>query len=216
MQPDAMLALPRERPPYATVEAFEGFLLRAADEAIPVRIDSLLLSRWKIAKGNESAMRTTLKALGLIDDDGRPTSDYRDLALSPSVRRAALRRGAKRAYPGIAEPGAAQLARDHLHDYFVGQRGLRGQMVDKAITFYRGLAKLISMGEAGESDLDRGRRTEASIDPAAPGVVTAARSLPSSGVTFALTISFPAEIGEDKLVEFLRQVRDAWRKAQEG
>lgn len=215
MRPDAMQALLRERPPYVAFKAFEEFLARAAHDTIPVRVDSLLLARWSIAKGNESAMRTSLKSLGLIDDDGRPTDDYRDLPLSASVRRAALRRCAARAYPGIAEPGTARIDPDHLRNYFVGKRELRGQMVDKAITFYLGLAKALSTGTDEASETERERRIESSIEPTGPGPVTTARSSPSGGLTFALTISLPAEIGEDKLVVFFRRVQDAWRKAQE-
>src|SRR5713226_2325554 len=52
-------------PPYAAFVAFEAFLQRAADEPVPPAVDKPLLVAWEIAAGNESALLTSLRSLGI-------------------------------------------------------------------------------------------------------------------------------------------------------
>src|SRR5438874_99997 len=137
---DSGPAIPRRLiPPYSSFVAFESLLRRAGSEGVPPHIDKALLVEWGIAAGNESGLITTLKSLGIIDEEGRPTELYREIRLSQPRRAAALRRASDLAYPGLTverEPPDE----DQLHDYFIEERGLTGQMVDKAMRFYRQLA----------------------------------------------------------------------------
>lgn len=127
-------------PPYAAWTSFDALLQRASREDVPPRVDKGLLQSWGIAAGNESGMLTTLRALGLIDRSGRPTADFRALRLSAPRRREALQRAFLRAYPGLSYDLEPPISDDELHDYFVDERGLTGQMVQKATRFYHHLA----------------------------------------------------------------------------
>src|SRR5262249_36592316 len=127
-------------PPYAAFAAFEELVQRAANEDVPARVDKPLLVAWGIAAGNESGLLTSLRSLGLIDADGRPTDDGGELRLGRPRRQAALVRCLRRAYPGLTASDGSEIDDDQLHDYFVAERGLTGQMVDKAMRFYRRLA----------------------------------------------------------------------------
>jgi hypothetical protein len=131
-------------PPYAAYAAFEALLRKAATEPIPTVVDKAVLKAWEIAAGNESALLTTLKALGFLDAGGRPLDLYAEIRLSTPRRLAALRRARDRAYPDLPESGGSELDQNQLHDYFVEKRELRGQMVDKAIRFYRQLNQAVS------------------------------------------------------------------------
>src|SRR5712691_7381040 len=100
---DSGSAIPRRLiPPYSSFVAFETLLRRAGSEAVPPQIDKALLIEWAIAAGNESGLITTLKSLGIVDDEGRPTELYREIRLSQPRRTAALRTAAELAYPGLA------------------------------------------------------------------------------------------------------------------
>jgi hypothetical protein len=155
-------------PPYAAYATFESFIERAAHEEVPPRVDKALLVGWEIARGNESGLLTTLKVLGVIDEAGEPTPDYRELRLSPPRRRAALQRCLQRAYSGLLAEGATHPATsDALHDYLVGVRGLRGQMLDKAKRFYRQLVQAAN----GAADLPATDRETTPRPPPSPAPV---------------------------------------------
>lgn len=128
-------------PPYAAWSYFESLIQRAGREDVPARVDKALLREWGIAAGNESSLVTSLRSLGLVDRRGRPTPDFRALRLSPPRRREALQRSFERAYPGLPYDLEPPISPDELHDYFVDERGLTGQMVEKAMRFYRRLAE---------------------------------------------------------------------------
>ncbi len=225
-------------PPYAAFVAFEALLQKAAREPIPVAFDKPLLIEWGIAAGNESAMLTTLRSLGLIDENARPTDLYAELRLSPPRRLAALRGAAELAYVGL--PGLDRGERDEnlLHDYFVEKRGLRGQMVEKAKRFYR---QLMAATEAPAvpsptrltppADVSRARHPAMRLDntatvtagpvPAAPPATRARRRrrgsrVESSGVGNAgltVLIQLPYDAAEADLTELFRRVRRAWDRA---
>lgn len=195
------------RPPYVAFKTFQALLQRVAKEEIPARIDSALLARWGIAAGNEPAMRTSLKALGLIDDDGRPSGEYVGLRLSAPRRREVLRRCAEHAYPGLGEPLSVDTDGDLLRDYFAGKRRLHGQMVGKAISFYRGLAR-----EAGPESItiesgtsDNGQASTVSADLVESG----------GRISLTMAVQIPFGVDEDDLVRYFQRIQRAWRRAQE-
>lgn len=138
-------------PPYTAWSYFESLIQRAGHEDVPARVDKALLHEWGIAAGNESSLVTSLRALGLVDRRGRPTPDFRALRLSPPRRREALQRSFERAYPGLPYDLDPPISQDELHDYFVDERGLTGQMVEKAMRFYRRLAE-VARGSAPSDD----------------------------------------------------------------
>jgi hypothetical protein len=175
---------------------------------------------------------TTLRALGFIDAEGRPTEAYRNLRLSLPRRRAALRDSLIAAYPGLPGPDEPPPSDDDLHDYFVDQRGLAGQMVQKAMRFYRQLSAL-ARGAAGEQPI-RSRPAASRRAMAGPGgiprrraqapelVVPSAQSRPSGAsprethpITASLTVQLqvPFDVGEAELETLFRRIRRAWEKA---
>jgi Family of unknown function (DUF5343) len=222
-------------PPYAAFVAFEALLQKAAREPIPAAFDKPLLIEWGIAAGNESAMLTTLRSLGLIDEGGRPTDLYAELRLSPPRRLAALRRAAELAYVGL--PGLDRGERDEnlLHDYFVEKRGLRGQMVEKAKRFYRQFMAATEAPSAPSStrvappaNVSRARHPAMRLDrttTVAAGPVPVARATrahqrrrgPRVGVggigsenpDLTILIQVPYDAAEADLTEFFRRVRRA-------
>jgi hypothetical protein len=224
----------RQVPPYASFVAFESFLRRAAAESVQLQIDKTVLVGWGIAAGNESGLLTTVKALGILDAEGRPTELYRELRLSQPRRVTALRRAAELAYPGLSAVGQS-IDENQLYDYFVERRGLTGQMVDKAIRFYRQLVDALARdlapleseptrqpnsprggsGRPGPVPLPitRPRPGASTLHPAPVllGDSAASAQIADAPLTFVLQIA-PSST-EDELTEFFRRVRRAWRRS---
>jgi hypothetical protein len=225
-------------PPYAAFVSFDALIRRAADEGVPATIDKSLLVSWGIATGNESGVLTTLRALGLTDDTGHPTDLYREIRLSPSRRIPALQRCIDFAYPGLSFEGRT-IDNDRLHDYFVEERGLTGQMVSKAMRFYRQIVAATadegSSPERSVSPTPVSRRppqsppVERTTTPRQTPVATPPRGKSRSvrlgrpertpkgrtgsdpGITVQLTIT--PDIDEEALVALFRRVRRAWSRS---
>ncbi len=227
----------RQIPPYASFLAFESLLRRAGSEGLPIQVDKPLLVAWGIAAGNESGLLTTLKALGIIDEDGRPTEIYREMRLSLPRRVAALRRAAELAYPGLASPGE-RIDENQLYDYFVEERGLTGQMVDKAIRFYRQLVEALGR-DLAPLEAESPRRSGVSVSPSTarpsavstpgprPSTSPSARPMLSLPVPQRATSPEPAELqmtlvvqvspsaSEDELTDLFRRLRRAWQRSRD-
>lgn len=201
------------RPPYVAFKAFDDFLSRAAREEVPARIDAALLARWQIAPGNESALITSLKSLGLIVADGRPTEDYRDVQLSPPRRQTALRRCAKRAYPGLDTAIGATIDADQLYDYFVAQRGLLGQMVEKASRFYRRFVEMLGVDSGPASGSPARQPSGHGAHPRGAGLT---RGDAAEGPLLNVTVQIPSGASEAELIELFERIQRAWRKANAG
>jgi len=224
-------------PPYAAYVAFDAFIRRSADEPVPVLIDKALLVEWGIAPGNESGVLTSLKSLGMIDEAGRPTDVYREIRLSPTRRIPALQRCIQHCYPGLAID-AASVSDDRLHDYFVEERGLTGQMVSKAMRFYRQIVATASEDTTGAERLPspaapRRQHQVTPIDRETPRQPSAFAPPPTPirapverkrarkqdrrgagepGITIQVTVA--PDIGEEALVTLFRRVRRAWSRAR--
>jgi hypothetical protein len=241
---DASGARPVDRaavltPPYAAYSAFEAFLRRAASEPIPALVDKPLLVVWEIAAQNESSLLTTLKSLGILNEAGQPTDLYHELRLSRPRRLAALRRCQQLAYPSLAGAPDAGLDANQLHDYFVGERGLTGQMVDKASRFYGRLrdAIIAEASEVPSHPVNRRPRpqpmppaplvedTELDEEPkAAPSVRagggrdrkisrTVGRSRAPAPLTLVVQVQVTPMADEAELVALFRRIQSAWRHA---
>jgi hypothetical protein len=227
---------PRSTPPYAAFGSFEEFIRRAGDEGIPPSIDKALLVNWEIATGNESGLLTSLRSLALIDSGDRPTDLYREIRLSPTRRRPALLRCIEVAYPGLSAEGRS-IDPDRLHDYFVEERGLTGQMVDKAMRFYRRIILAVTAESGGadraaaDSANRRPRRTPAVEDEATtprsgPSPTLVAPRLPRRSPrhpvarwelgypVITIQVSLPSETSEDALVDLFRRIRRAWSRSK--
>lgn len=205
--------LRQSRPPYVAYTSFDRFCQSAAREELPGRVDSALLARWNVAAGNESALLTSLKGLGLIDANGRPTGDFREMRLSAPRRLAALQRCAERAYPGLGFDAGVPRGSDQLRDYFVDQRGLRGQMIDKAVRFYRGLEQALGAGAPAERAT--GQRRESRAGSGIPAATPGTGGPPRGTLPLALSVQVPFGADEEELTAFFRRLRRAWTRAME-
>jgi hypothetical protein len=218
-------------PPYSAFPSFAEFVERAAGSDVPARVDRSLLADWQIAVGNESSLLTTLRALGFIDAEGRPTEAFRALRLSPPRRRAALRDSLRSAYPGLPGPDEPPPSDDDLHDYFVDRRGLAGQMAQKAMRFYRQLNAMargtvtervarsrpaarhpsIASPERARTPSGSPETSMAAEEGRAMEVTTSQLGAISASLT--LQVQVPFEAGEAELEALFRRIRRAWEKA---
>lgn len=227
----------RPTAPYAAYSYFDQLIERAAREDLPARVDKSLLRSWEIAGGNESSLLTSLRSLGLVDRQGRPTPDFRDLRLSAPRRQKALQRCFERAYPGLTFDLEPPLSPDELHDYFVEERGLTGQMVQKAMRFYHHLADAARGNPPTE---ERGPRHAEPPTPRPRPADSREVPLPSIGLSdrlsetpaarpvptlrrtprdeappafaMSLSVSVPLDATEEELERFFRRVKDAWER----
>jgi len=103
--------------PYAPVSAFSEFLDKIPDKSIPAHVDRAFLQRLNVAAGNEWALLSALKFLGVIDAQGAPTTAYRRL-LDSEHRREALGRLVADAYRPLLDLGGASWSWEDLVNYF--------------------------------------------------------------------------------------------------
>ncbi len=215
-------------PPYTAYGTFEAFTHRAASEPVPPQIDKSLLVAWGIAAGNESSLLTSLRSLGFLDDSGHPTELYQQIRLSPPRRAAALQRSLERAYPGLSSDPNATIDANELHDYFVGQRGLTGQMVEKAIRFYRQL-KIAAASGGSEPPAPRvaparnrqpsQMRLEAIELPPPQPTARRPRARPGLGrrpsvpPAISIQVQVPVDVSESDLVDLFGRIQSAWAKS---
>ncbi|MBI3965986.1 MAG: DUF5343 domain-containing protein [Chloroflexi bacterium] len=224
------------RPPYAPLEPTRQFFERASRLGrVPERVDRGFLVSLELAPSNEASLVAALKYLGIVTSDGRPTAAFGALALSPEARQEELRRVVRSAYGALWErfPDLRRASRSEIHDFFVGQYGVRGQLARKAVSFFSLMAELAGV-ELDESLATRGsgRREEArrpairQRETAALGAAVANRArstvvppgrlaLPDFGTaTVVLQVNVTAEQSEDEIVELLRRVRRAVERVE--
>jgi hypothetical protein len=103
--------------PYAPVSAFVEFLDKIPDKSVPSRVDRGFLQRLNVAAGNEWALLSALKFLGIIDAQGTPTTEYRRL-LDSDHRQEALQNLVQVAYAALLEMGGATMSTTDLVNYF--------------------------------------------------------------------------------------------------
>src|SRR5262249_37667611 len=178
----------------------------------------------------------SLRSLGLIDADGRPTDDYGELRLSRPRRQAALVRCLRRAHPGLPASDGSEIGDDHLPHHFVAEHGLTRQKVGKALRLYPPLAaatgpaaapdregsRPISPRPAGQRpSLGLGASAQSSASPREVEstmelLVGAPSSIQPGEVQPGLTVvvQVPIDATEEQLVQLFRRVRRAWEKAQ--
>lgn len=103
--------------PYAPVSAFIEFLDKIQNKTVPARVDRSFLQKLNVAVGNEWALLSALKFLGVIDGLGVPTAAYRRL-LDSDHRQEALRNLVDMAYAPLLAMGGMSMSTDELVNYF--------------------------------------------------------------------------------------------------
>jgi hypothetical protein len=193
--------------PYMSFPGFRSLLGRLQEEGVPQVFDRHYF-------GNRSGsllaqIRGTLRFFDLIDEEKRPTQALRDLVgASEQERVEQLKQLALAQYGDIVELGKENGTYGQLSERFRA-RGLSGATVDKAITFYLGLADYVgfpvspffrrgraSSGGASTAPRKVGRKRKTVTVPQVP----AEASLPAQPAVR------PAEVQKSAYVEMLMEM----------
>ena len=105
-------------PPYVPYRTFQTFLEFLLEEGIPDRIDRTVWgSRFSGSSGTQ--LMTTLKVLGLIDPEGRPSQDLDDLVHAEGEdRRSTLRHVLECFYGPVFELDLTRASKGQFHEAF--------------------------------------------------------------------------------------------------
>jgi hypothetical protein len=131
--------------PYAPVSAFEEFLDRIPNVSVPSRIDQGFLKKLNIARGNEWALLSALKFLGIIDPQGRPSAGYRRL-VSTDTRQEALRHLVDTAYAPLFDLGGTGMSNEDLVNFF--RVASSPSQAKNAARFFRAVAAMAGVDPA--------------------------------------------------------------------
>lgn len=124
--------------PYMSYKGFQNFLTRFAEEGLPGRFDS---SYFGNASGSLVAqVRGTLRYLDLIDDDKHPTDTLKTIVDANEEDRKQYLKMIFEAKYSDALALSPNATAGQLADVF-RNRGLSGATVQKAITFFLGMAE---------------------------------------------------------------------------
>lgn len=153
-------------PPYFAFKTLTNMIVKMEEHGPPNRIDRSFL------KGMSGAGQTQfiagLKALKLIDDDGRPQPRLIEMVSDPDARPRLTGEMVKERYPEAVTLGGTNATTDELVEIFKGH-GVHGDTARKAIAFYINAAKYAgdvplsphfktpSVGTGGGSSPRRGR-----------------------------------------------------------
>jgi hypothetical protein len=161
--------------PYAPVSAFQEFLLKIRNVGVPPRVDQRFLQKHSIAAGNEWALLSALKFLGIIGSQGEPTPAYRRL-LSSAESEDTLRHLIESAYAPLFEEGGMSKSAADLENYF--RVTSSPSQARNAARFFRALCSMAGVSRSDRSALQP-ITPERAERPAAPPVQVA----PASGET---------------------------------
>jgi len=221
------------RPPYAPVQGMREFFERVTLKAQPARVEKGYLKELGLAPGNELHVLAALRFLDLVGEDGRPTPHFRVLYYKGAERKKELQKLLRRAYPDLLS-GTLDLreaAREDVHDHFVRQYGLQGQMARKARAVFAFLCSFaeipISAGLAQEGPRSTPERAAGTARRglAAPARGRAEVSRPQAAATTAgrdaailngwpMAIMLTPDMSEEDIVSFLRRVKRAIARAE--
>lgn len=135
--------------PYAPVSALREFLERIPDIAVPGRVDRRFLQRLNIASNNEWALLSALKFLGIIDQQGVPTSAYRRLQTTDRFEDT-MHHLVETAYEPLLRVGGANMAMDDLRNYF--RVSSSPSQAKNAARFFKEVSSLAKVGKAAPSE----------------------------------------------------------------
>ncbi|MBV9280327.1 MAG: DUF5343 domain-containing protein [Chloroflexi bacterium] len=149
----------RRKAPYAPISALREFFERIRDVSVPTRVDRRFLQRLNIASNNEWALLSSLKFLGVIDDEGVPSPDYRSLQATDRFEET-LGGLVLSAYRPLLESGGLSMSTEDLQNYF--RVTSSPSQAKNAARFFREVCRL-----AGVHELDS-PTAEAEASPDAP------------------------------------------------
>ncbi len=164
-----MTALPEPAPrraPYAPVAALHGFLATIKHGRTPGRVDVAYLKGRSLAKGNEWALLSALKFLGIIDAAGRPTAIFRRLQGTEDAAADTLRGLVETAYGPLFEQGIHGGSASELRAWFA--RRSSASQAANATRFFLELCRLSHI-DAPAPNGRRGGEAWSSVSGDPPG-----------------------------------------------
>lgn len=128
------------KPPYISFKTLANLWDRLAAEGFPARIDKSYLQ--STAGGYATVVIASLRWLGHLHEDGRPTQALRELVDGDeSQRKAHVALLLRTHYDGLEEAARANQTQQQFLEYFTSEWGLVGDTRRKAVAFYLGAAK---------------------------------------------------------------------------
>lgn len=122
------------RPPYPPFRTFTNFLERFRDKALPPRIDRSVVSN--LSGAQQTQLMGALEALALISDNGMVTERLRELVRATAdERREIIASLLREHYDWVMRLSEINATQQQLEEAF-RERGLSGDTVRKAITFF--------------------------------------------------------------------------------
>jgi len=105
--------------PYPPGNSVEQFFERMQKAAKPAKVDVPLLRTYNIAPKNEAKVLRALMFLGLINEQGEPTSKFQDVQVTGEQFRTNLKAIVEKAYEGIFDAyGQIPDSWEDLENYF--------------------------------------------------------------------------------------------------
>lgn len=132
----------RRKAPYAPISALREFFERMRNSSVPQKIDKKYLERFNIAPGNEWALLSALKFLGVIDDRGAPAAAYIPLLTSDRFE-STLASLVKEAYADLIQNGGLTMSGDDLANYF--RVASSASQARNAARFFREVSQLAGL-----------------------------------------------------------------------
>lgn len=210
-------------PPYGPARGMlEG--LHLLQRMSPARVDAAFLRAHHIAPGNEYKVVGSLRYLGLIDEDGRPTEKSRLLKTRGPAYLQGLQQIVRTAYQGLfSSLNLVQATREEIYNYFITEAGVGPEMAAKTTRFFIDLCQeagiilspgLRKKGISGRQAEPRAASTPGSRPQSKKGTADPLKGGPQQPfpLVFALTPEM-ARLDEEELVEFFRKMKLAFRRA---
>lgn len=135
---------PTWRPPYMSYETLVNFFdKKIGDNPVPPRIDTPFLENY--AGSVRPLLVTTLKTLGMLDENNQVLDPLRRAAHGADEREAVLRSWAEDFYAEQIELGKRHATAQMLWETFGKRGGLTGSTLRRAVIFYLALARDIGL-----------------------------------------------------------------------
>ena len=142
--------------PYVPSSVLSEFFDHIRYVQTPKKVDSSLLQDYGIAKGHAFALLSTLKFLGLTEDDGTPTPAFRALQLGGDEFKNSLREILKQAYSDLfSRLDVTRDSRDKILNFFA--RNYSPATAEKATRLFLDLC--------GEAGIDTAAKEEKRKEP---------------------------------------------------
>jgi hypothetical protein len=130
---------PTTTPAYFAFKTLTNMVVKMEEHGPPNRIDRTFLS--EMSGAGQTQFMAGLKALGLIDEEGRVLPRLTELVSNPEDRPRIIGQVLRERYPRAVELGDSNATTGELVEVFREAHGVQGDTARKAIAFYLQAAK---------------------------------------------------------------------------